>query len=71
MLLVFSMDYKKYLNRCEKKVLPYMGGAFVASKTRKLRVKGASEPAWYEFEVTGRTAKAVKKVDVEEEYQLG
>ena len=51
------MDYRKFLGKEEERVLPYLGGAFLHAKDRRLRL--AAEPAapgWYRFRIKGREA---------------
>jgi hypothetical protein len=44
-------------------VLPYLGGPFVDGVDRRLKAVGASEPGYWRFEITGRTARAVERAD--------
>lgn len=58
------MDYTKFLGKKEERVLPYLGGAHVYGKDRRLRV-AEPRPAigFHRFEVRGREARALEAVD--------
>ncbi|MBX3188769.1 MAG: hypothetical protein KF819_17255 [Labilithrix sp.] len=58
------MDYTKFLGKKEHVVLPYLGGAYVFGKDRRLRLEG-ERPAhgYHRFEVRGRNARALEVVD--------
>ncbi len=60
------MDYRKFLDKTETLVLPYLGGARVDAETRRLRVTRAVEPGWWRFTVKGREATPTEKVDAPE-----
>ena len=57
------MDHRKFLGRTETLVLPYVGGLSVHAPDRPLRIAAAIEPGWWRFEVHGRNAKALERVD--------
>lgn len=51
------MDYRKFLDKTETMVLPYLGGLSVHAKDRRLRLTQRPESlGWYEFEIKGRNA---------------
>lgn len=50
------MDYKKFLGQSTTEVLPYLGGASVDAKTRRLRVTREVDPGWWSFTIEGRRA---------------
>ncbi len=51
------MDYRKFLGREEALVLPWLGGATVETRDRRLRVAAPpAAPGWYAFTVKGRQA---------------
>lgn len=59
------MDYRKFLNRRETLVLPYLGGPSVLSPTRRLRVRSPIDPGWWAFDVCGRDAKPIGTAEPE------
>jgi hypothetical protein len=52
------VDYRRFLAKSEAVDLPYLGGAYVDAKERRLTLTGARPPrhGWYRFEVVGRNA---------------
>lgn len=57
------VDYKRFLGKREELVLPHLGGAFVETGTRRLRVDGSPPVGWTRFEVSGRRATALGPAD--------
>jgi hypothetical protein len=57
------MDYRKFLGQAEEEVLPYLGGAMVTSRTRRLRVANEAAPGWWRFRVAGRVATPIAPAD--------
>jgi hypothetical protein len=58
------MDYRRFLNKSDERVLPYFGGPFVDAEDRRLRVSPAFEPhGWYRFKVEGRVATRLGPAD--------
>lgn len=60
------MDYTKFLGKKDELVLPYLGGAHVHAKDRRLRVDDP-RPAigFHRFEVRGRNARALEPSEAE------
>ena len=51
------MDYRKFLDKTETMVLPYLGGLSVHAGDRRLRLtQRPQSPGWYSFEIKGRNA---------------
>ena len=62
------MDYRKFLNRTQTRVLPYTGGLGVHVPDRRLRLRGpALVPGWWRFELSGREAIPDSPVDEPDE----
>jgi hypothetical protein len=57
------LDYRKFLNKSETLVLPYLGGPNVFSESRRLRVTHEVPPGWWRFEVRGRNASATEPAE--------
>lgn len=58
------MDYRKFLGKEERLVLPYFGGGRVDAPGRRLRITTKPDgPGWYTFIVKGRSATAEAKAD--------
>jgi hypothetical protein len=57
-------DYRRFLGaETQTAVLPYVGGPFVDGVDRRFKAVGATEPGYWRFEITGRTARAVERAD--------
>ena len=61
------MDYTKFLGKKETLVLPYLGGAHVYAKDRRLRIDGAADArpsiGFHRFEVSGRDARRLEAAE--------
>jgi len=57
------MDYTQFLAKTETLVLPYFGGTRVEARDRRLRLVGDADPGWWEFEVKGRKATALRRTE--------
>ncbi len=57
------MDYRKFLNKSESLVLPYLGGPDVFAEARRLRVTHEVPAGWWRFDVRGRKATAGERSD--------
>jgi hypothetical protein len=57
------MDYRKFLAAKQQLVLPYFGGARVEAENRTLQVSTDGEPGWWRFEIQGRRASFIERVD--------
>lgn len=62
------MDFRRFLDAKTELVLPYLGGTFLETGTRRLRLKreeaaGPLSNGWHRFEVTGRNAVAMGPAD--------
>ena len=57
------MDYRRFLGSAEELVLPYVGGTFVDTGKRRVRVDSAVSPGHYLFRIEGRHAKVVEPRD--------
>ena len=57
------MDYRRYLARTSREVLPIFGGSRVSNAQRRLRVKDPVESGWWLFEITGRLAEAKARAE--------
>lgn len=59
------MDYRRFLGKTEELVLPYLGGPFVDTGQRRVRLKSASPlvPGAYRFRIAGRVAEAIEPAD--------
>lgn len=69
------MDYRRFLGSTEELTLPYLGGTFLETGTRRLRLtrdRGAASPlaqGWHRFKVQGRNASVVgpsEPIDMED-----
>ena len=56
------MDFRRFLNRHEEIVVPYLGGPEIVAPGRGLRVASRPAPGWWRFSITGRTATPVAPV---------
>jgi hypothetical protein len=52
-------DYRRFLGTSTEEILPYFGGPFVETGSRRLRLAGPAHPGYWRFAITGRTARAV------------
>jgi hypothetical protein len=57
------VDYRKFLDKTEDMILPYLGGMFVHAPERRLRVTARPELGWHRFEVKGRNATPVEPAE--------
>lgn len=64
------IDYRQFLDQKEDLVLPYFGGRFVTRASfRRLRITSPAvgapilSPGWWRFQVSGRYATPIEKVD--------
>lgn len=58
------VDYRKFLGDTHLEVLPYLGGPVADSLTRRLRVTATDiEPGWWRFEISGRDATPIERVE--------
>jgi len=57
------VDYRKFLNKKEAMVLPYLGGPTVSADGRRLRLEGDAVVGWHRFELEGRKARALEAAD--------
>jgi hypothetical protein len=57
------VDFRKFLNKKESLVLPYLGGPNVFAEARRLRVSHEVPPGWWRFDVQGRNASATERMD--------
>jgi hypothetical protein len=58
-----AVDYRKFLNKKESLVLPYLGGPSVFAESRRLRVTHEVPPGWWRFDIEGRKAVPNELVD--------
>lgn len=56
-------DYQRFLGAGGQATLPYFGGPFVAAEDRRLRLAEPVEPGFWRFEISGRTARAVRPAE--------
>ncbi|MFO0612026.1 MAG: hypothetical protein U0414_05540 [Polyangiaceae bacterium] len=54
------VDYRRFLGASTELTLPYLGGTFLETGTRRLRVEASARPSlgWHLFKVSGRNAVA-------------
>lgn len=57
------MDYRKFLQRSEERVLPYFGGTGVQDVGRRLTVMEVMAPGWYLTRIEGRAATLLGPAD--------
>lgn len=60
------MDFMKFLGKKDELVLAYLGGPYVYTEDRRLRVEVHPEPGFHNFEVAGRSARAIASVEADE-----
>jgi hypothetical protein len=58
------VDYTKFLNKKEEAILAYLGGPFAYGKDRRLRVaEPRPQNGFHKFEIKGRDATAIERVE--------
>jgi hypothetical protein len=60
------LDYRKFLQKTETMVLPYLGGGTVVAPSRRLRVAHEVPAGWWRFSVAGRVATPVELAEPED-----
>ena len=59
-----AIDYKKFLNKSEELVLPFLGTPRLSGENRTFRLKQAPEqPGWFRFKIQGRLAEPLGPAD--------
>jgi hypothetical protein len=52
-------DYRRFLGTSTEEVWPYFGGPFVETGSRRLRLAEPTQPGYWRFSITGRTARTL------------
>lgn len=57
------IDYTRFLSKTERSILPYLGGSTVFAPDRRLRVTRRVGEGWWAFDLEGRHATPVQRVE--------